>query len=50
MNKKRKLHELNERYRVTRKGLKTVIEEMKERMLAISAKVRRYQQRIEKFR
>ena len=33
-----------------RKGLKTVIEELKQKMLAKSAKVRRYQQRIEEFR
>ena len=33
-----------------RKGLKTVIEEQKQRMLTKSAKVRRYQQRIEQFR
>ena len=45
-----KLRELNERYRVKRKGSKTVIEELKQRMLAKSAKTRRYQQRIEKFR
>ena len=50
MIKKRKLSELNERYRVKRKGLKTVIEELKQRLLAKSAKVGRYQQRIEQFR
>ena len=33
-----------------RKGLKTVIEELKQRMLEKSAKVRRYKQRIEQFR
>ena len=49
MIKKRKVSELNERYRVKRKGLKTVIEELKQRLLAKSAKVRRYQQRIEQF-
>ena len=49
MIKKRKVSELNERYRVKRKGLKTVIEELKKRLLAKSAKVRRYQQRIEQF-
>ena len=37
------MSELNERYRVNRKGLKTVIEELKQRMLA-SVKVRRYPQ------
>ena len=48
--KKRKLLELQENYRVKRKGLKTVIEELKQRMLAKSAKVRRFEQRIEQFR
>ena len=48
--KKGKLSKLKERYRVKRNGLKTVIEELKQRMLAKSAKVRRYQQRIEQFR
>ena len=43
LRKKRKLSELNERYRVKRKGLKTVIGELKQRMLAKSTKVRRYQ-------
>ena len=49
LKKKRKLRKLNERYSVKRKRLKTVIEELKQRMLAKSAKVRRYQQRIERF-
>ena len=50
LKKKRKLSELNERYRVKSKGLKTVIEELKQRMFAKSAKIRRYEQRIEQFR
>ena len=50
LKKKRKLSELNERYRVKRKRLKTVTEGLKQRMLAKSAKVRKYQQRIEQFR
>ena len=50
LKKKHKLSELNERYRVKRKGLKTVIEELKQKMLAKSAKLRRYQQRIEQLR
>ena len=50
LKKKQKLSELNERYRVKRKRLKTVTEGLKQRMLAKSAKVRRYQQRIEQFR
>ena len=44
-NKKQKMKELHEKYRVKKKGLKTVIEELKQRMLA-----KRYEQRIEKFR
>ena len=48
--KKRKLLGLQEKYRVKKKGLKTVIEELKQRMLAKSAKVRRFEQRIEQFR
>ena len=44
------MKELYEKYRVKKKGLKTVIEELKQRMLAKSAKVKRYEQRIEQFR
>ena len=40
------MKELYEEYRVKRKGLKTVIEELKQRMLAKSAKVKRCEQRI----
>ena len=50
LKKKQKMKELYEKYRVKRKGLKTVIEELKQRMLAKSAKVKRYEQRIEQFR
>ena len=42
---KQKMKELYEKYRVKKKGLKTVIEELKQTMLA-----KRYEQRIEKFR
>ena len=44
------MKELYENYRVKRKGLKTLIEELKQRMLAKSAKVKRYEQRIKQFR
>ena len=44
------MKKLYEKYRVKKKGLKTVIEELKQRMLAKSAKVKRYEQRIEQFR
>ena len=50
LKKKRKLSELNEIYRVKRKGLKTVNGKLKQRMLAKSSKVRRCQERIEQFR
>ena len=45
--KKQKLKELYGKYRVKRKGLKTVIEQLKQRMLAKSVKLKRYEQRIE---
>ena len=48
--KKQKMKELYEEYRVKKKGLKIVIEELKQRMLAKSAEVKRYEQRIEQFR
>ena len=50
MKKKSKVSQLNERCRVKRKELKTLIEELKQKMLAKSAKVRRYEKRIEQFR
>ena len=40
LKKRRKVSELNKKYRVKRKRLKTVIEELKQRMLAKSAKGR----------
>ena len=46
--KKQKMKELYEKYRV-KKGLETMIVELKQRMLAKSTKVRRYEQRIEIF-
>ena len=50
MKKKHILRKLNERYGEKSKGLETVIEELKQRMLAKRAKIRRYGQRIEQFR
>ena len=47
-NKKTK--ELYEKYRVKKKGLKAIVEELKQRMLAKSAKVKTYEQRIDQFR
>ena len=43
--KKRKLKDLEARYRIKRKGLKTVIVELKQKMIAKGAKVKRYEQR-----
>ena len=48
--KKQKMKELYEKYRVKKKGLKTVIKELKQRMLAKDAKVKRYEQKLEQFR
>ena len=48
--KKQKMKELYEKFRVKRKELKTVTEEVKQWMLSKSAKVKRYEQRIEEFR
>lgn len=50
MKKKHKLSELNERFRVKKKGLNTVIEELKLWKLAKSAKVKRHEERIEQLR
>ena len=43
------MKELYEKYTVKKKGLKTVIKELKQGMLAKSAKVKRYEQRIEQL-
>ena len=48
--KKKKTKKLYEKYRVKRKGLKTVIEELKQKMLAKRAKAKKYEQRNEQFR
>ena len=44
------MKELYEKYRTKKKRLKTVTEELKQRMLAKSAKVKRYEQRTDQFR
>ena len=41
---------IEEKYRVKRKGLPTVIEELKQRILAKAAKTFRYEQRIQQYR
>ena len=48
--KKQSMKKLNKTYRVKRKGLKFVIEELKQRMLTKNAKPKRYEQNIEQFR
>lgn len=48
--RKRKLRELNEGHGVKSKELKLIIEESKKRMLARSAKTRRYDQKIKQSR
>ena len=45
-----KLKDLEEKYRVRKKGINTVIEELKQRIVAKSAKQKRYEQRITQFR
>ena len=39
-----------EKYRVKRKGLATVIEELKQRILAKAAKIARYEKRVPQYR
>ena len=48
--KKQKIKELYEKNRIKRKGLKTVIEELKQRMLVKTEKVKRYKRRFDQFR
>lgn len=48
--KKGKLQKLHDKYRVKNKGIKTVIEEIKQRMIAKSEKIKRYEQRVKQFR
>ena len=44
------MKELYDKYRIKKKGLNIVTEELKQRMLTKSPKVTRYEQRIEQFR
>ena len=51
LKKKYKLSKLNERYKKKgEKKVRTVIEELKQKILGKSAKARRYEQRIVQFR
>ena len=47
---KKKIEELNTKYRVKKKGINLVIEELKQRLIAKKTKVKRYEQRISQFR
>ena len=46
----RKIKELNAKYRVKKKGINLVIEELKQKLIAKKLKVKRYQQRISQYR
>ena len=47
---KRKVKELENKYNIKRKGLTLVIEELKQKLLAKSAKIKQYEQRITQSR
>ncbi len=47
---KRKVKSLGDRYGIKRKGLTTIIEELKQRLVAKAAKIKRYGDRITQFR
>ena len=48
--KEGKVKLVEEKYRVKRKGLTTVIEELKQRILVKAGKISRYEQRIQQYR
>ncbi|XP_063598714.1 uncharacterized protein LOC134775182 [Penaeus indicus] len=45
-----KYKQLEQKYRIKRKGLKVVLEELKQRFKAKSMKIKRYEQRIERYK
>ena len=47
---KTKIKELNAKYRVKKKGINLVTEELKQRLIAKNTKVKRYEQKISQFR
>ena len=47
---KRMVKNLTDKYRINRKGLETVIEELKQRILTKAAKIKRYNERITQYR
>ena len=50
IKKKEKLRDLEERYKIKRKGINVVIEELKERLDSKRAKIRTYDQKIQQYR
>ena len=47
---RKKIKELNTKYRVKRKGINLVTEELKQPLVTKKTKVKRYEQRISQFR
>ena len=50
IRKEDKYRRLEKKYKIRTKGLTTVIEELKQRVLAKIAKVKRYEQRVKQYR
>eukprot|EP00794_Sanderia_malayensis_P000828 gene828-biopygen97 len=50
LRSRRKYLEIEKKYQVDRKGLLVVIEELKQRLTAKAAKIRRYEQRIQQYK
>ena len=50
LRKRSKIEQLEKNYNVRRKGINTVIEELKQRILAKAAKIKRYEQRIIQYK
>ena len=50
IRKKEKYNSLEHKYHIKKKGLNTVIEELRQRLSAKAAKIRRYEQRIEQYK
>ena len=47
---KRKVEKLYEKFRIRQKGLRTVLEQLKQRVLAKVAKIKRYNERIKQYK
>ena len=50
LKNERKYKELDRRYKIARKGLDVVLEELKQRLTAKTAKIKKYDQRIAQYR